>query len=134
MKTISAYTPWLDKLAVSTSALCAIHCLSLPLLLGFLPALGSTIFGQESFHTMLLWLVIPLSLFALSMGCRKHKDLRVLLIGFAGLVVLIAAAVMGHDLLSETGERVMTLIGASAIAAGHLLNYSLCRRVQCAHE
>ena len=134
MKTISAYTPWLDKLAVSTSALCAIHCLSLPLLLGFLPALGSTIFGQESFHTMLLWLVIPLSLFALSMGCRKHKDLRVLLIGFAGLVVLIAAAVMGHDLLSETGERVMTLIGASAIAAGHLRNYSLCRRVQCAHE
>lgn len=134
MKTISAYTPWLDKLAVSTSALCAIHCLSLPLLLGFLPALGTTIFGQESFHTTLLWLVIPLSLVALSLGCRKHKDLRVLLIGLAGLVVLIAAAVMGHDLLSETGERVMTLIGASAIAAGHLRNYSLCRRVQCAHE
>ena len=134
MKTISAYTPWLDKLAVSTSALCAIHCLSLPLLLGFLPALGTTIFGQESFHTMLLWLVIPLSLVALSMGCRKHKDLRVLLMGVAGLAVLIAAALMGHDLLGETGERVMTLIGASAIAVGHLRNYSLCRGVQCAHE
>ncbi|MAI50094.1 MAG: hypothetical protein CMM16_06010, partial [Rhodospirillaceae bacterium] len=26
------------------------------------PAVGATFFGQESFHVLLLWLVIPLSL------------------------------------------------------------------------
>lgn len=134
MRTISAYMPWLDKLAVSTSMLCAIHCLSLPLLLGFLPALGTTVFGQEAFHVMLLWFVIPLSLVALSLGCRTHKDWRVALLGFVGLAMLITTAVLGHDILGETGERVMTLMGAGAIAAGHLLNYTLCRRVQCTHE
>jgi len=114
--------------------LCAIHCLSLPLLLGFFPALGATIFGQEAFHVWLLWLVIPLSIVALTMGCRTHKDGLVILLGLTGLAVLIAAAVAGHDLLGETGERIATLVGATAIAVGHLRNYALCRRAHCEHE
>ena len=125
--------PWLDRLAISTSALCALHCLALPLLLVVLPAVSTTIFGQESFHVLLLWLVIPLSVVALSMGCRRHKDRAVLLFGFVGLAALIAAASLGHDLLGETGETVLTLVGAGAIAFGHLRNYALCRQVQCAH-
>jgi hypothetical protein len=133
MTQIPAYAPWLDKLAVSTSALCAIHCLSLPLLLGFVPALGTTVFGQESFHVLLLWLVVPLSLVGLSMSCRSHKDGYVVVLGAVGLAILIGTAVFGHDLLGETGERVMTLLGAIAIAAGHLRNYTLCRRMRCDH-
>ena len=85
MKALSAYAPWFDNIAVSASALCAIHCLSLPVLLAFLPALGATIFGQESFHVLLLWLVLPLSLIALFLGCRAQKDWPVALMGFAGL-------------------------------------------------
>ena len=124
----------MDKLAVSTSAICAIHCLSLPLLVGFFPALGATFFGQEAFHVWLLWLVIPLSMVALTLGCRTHKDLWVAMLGTAGLTILIAAAAFGHDLLGETGERLATLLGATAIAGGHLRNYSLCRSANCAHE
>jgi hypothetical protein len=133
MKTLTANTPWMDKLAISTSMLCAVHCLTLPLLLGFAPALGTTIFGQESFHTLLLWLVIPLSLVALTLGCRAHKNVAVMVLGAFGIVVLFLAAFFGHDYLGEVGERIATLIGASAIAAGHLRNYTLCRRVKCDH-
>ena len=68
MSTLSRLLPSLDKLAVSTSAVCAIHCLSLPLIVGFFPAVSATIFGQEAFHQLLLWVVIPLSLVALSLG------------------------------------------------------------------
>jgi hypothetical protein len=134
MNTLANYTPSLDKLAVSTSAICAVHCLSLPLLIGFFPALGATVFGQEAFHVWLLWLVIPLSAVALTLGCRTHKDWMVALLGVAGLAMLIIAALLGHDLLGEVGERIATLLGASAIAAGHLRNYTLCRRAKCAHE
>ncbi len=134
MPAISTLTPTLDKFAVSTSAICAIHCLSLPLLLGLFPALGATIFGQEAFHTWLLWLVIPLSAVALTLGCRRHKDLLVGLLGIMGLTILVAAAFLGHDLLGDAGERLATLAGASAIAAGHLRNYTLCRRDQWTHE
>ena len=134
MNNPSRYTASLDTLAVSTSAFCAIHCLSLPLLLGFFPALGATVFGQEAFHVWLLWLVIPLSIIALSMGCRAHKDRLVALLGLAGLAILIVAATLGHDLLGESGERIATLVGASSIAAGHLRNYTLCRRTHCEHD
>jgi len=133
MRTLYAYTHILDKIAISTSALCAIHCLSLPLLLGLLPALGTTVFGDESFHILLLWMVIPLSLIALTLGCRTHKDKLVILSGSVGLTTLLVAAMLGHNLLGETGERIVTLLGASAIAISHLRNYTLCRRKQCEH-
>lgn len=131
MNAVSRYLPFLDKFAVSTSAICAIHCLCLPILLVAFPTLSATIFGQESFHVWLLWLVIPLSFVALSMGCRKHKSSLVILCGLAGLSLLIAAAALGHDLLGENGERMVTLAGALFIAFGHMRNYTLCRRAEC---
>ncbi len=134
MNGFSNTTPILDKFAISISTICAVHCLALPLLLSFFPALALTLFGQETFHVLLLWFVIPLSLIALTLGCREHKDRWVALLGFVGLVFLIVAASLGHDLLGEEGERVATLIGATAIATGHLRNYILCRRVTCDHR
>ncbi len=130
---IAKYTPVLDKFAVSTSAICAVHCLCLPLLLGFFPALGASLFGQETFHVILLWLVIPLSCVALTLGCRKHRSLSVALIGLVGLTLLIIAASLGHGILGEVGERIFTLMGALLIAVGHVRNYTLCRRVECDH-
>ena len=123
----------LDKIAVSTSAMCALHCMCLPLLLGFFPAVGATFFGEESFHVLLLWCVIPLSIISLSIGCRKHKDKFVATLGVAGLTLLSLAAFFGHEFLGEDGERVATLLGAIIIAGGHMRNYALCRRVECDH-
>ena len=133
MNVLSRYTSLLDKFAVSTSAFCAIHCLCLPLLLGVFPALGTSIFGQDPFHVLLLWLVIPLSLVALSLGCKQHKSRLVIAAGLSGLAFLIAAATLGHDILGETGERIATVTGAVAIAIGHLRNFILCRRLDCDH-
>ena len=132
--TRSAISTTLDKIAISTSTLCAIHCLTLPLLLAVVPAVGATFLGEESFHETLLWLVIPMSAVALTLGCRQHGDRIVPLIGIAGMLVLIAVGVWGHDVLGETGERIGTLVGSCAIAAGHLRNYMLCRRADCTHE
>ena len=126
-------TPFLDKYAISASAICATHCLCLPFILGLFPALSTSIFGQELFHVLLLWLVIPLSLVSLSLGCKRHRSWFVAFFGLTGLTVLILTATIGHDGLGEFGERVATLIGASSIAIGHLRNYFLCRQNVCAH-
>ena len=131
MISLARHISLLDKLAVSTSTFCAIHCLCLPILLGFFPALGTTLFGEELFHVLLLWLVIPLSLVALSLGCRRHRDVMVAVIGLAGLTALILAATFGHSTLGERGEQILTLIGAAMIALGHLRNYKLCRSRAC---
>ena len=131
MTSLSRFTPMLDKYAISASAICAMHCLCLPLLLGFFPALSTTIFGQEMFHQLLIWLVIPLSLISLSLGCKRHKSWFVAMSGLAGMIVLIFTATLGHDVLGENGERVATLFGATLIAVGHLRNFTLCRQVAC---
>ncbi len=133
MLRFSSYTPILDKYAISASAVCAIHCLSLPILLSLFPALGTSIFGQEFIHELLLWLVIPLSVISLSLGCKRHRSWLVGVLGLTGLLVLIFTAVLGHDVLGEVFERVATVSGATLIAAGHLRNYALCRQTSCNH-
>lgn len=133
MLNFSRFTLILDKYAISASAICAIHCLCLPLLVVVFPALSTSVFGHEIFHQLLLWLVIPLSLISLSLGCKRHKSWFVALFGLSGLIALTLAATTGHDVLGENGERVATLIGALAIATGHVRNYTLCRQTSCGH-
>ena len=82
--------------------------------------------------TLLLFVVIPLSVIAITLGCRQHKSWVVAQTSLAGLAILIFAAIYGHDVLGHDGERVATIIGASIIALGHIRNYQLCRRAKCA--
>ena len=54
-------TGFLDGAAIGLSALCAIHCLALPIALTMLPVIATMPLGDESFHKALLFLVIPAS-------------------------------------------------------------------------
>ncbi|MCP6757467.1 MAG: MerC domain-containing protein [Fischerella sp. CENA71] len=121
----------MDRAAIALSTTCAIHCLFLPVLLVILPALATTSLGSESFHRVLLWFAFPISVLALTQGCRRHKDRIVFMAGILGLVLLTATAIAGHTLLSEEGERVATVLGATALAVGHIRNYRLCNHNKC---
>ncbi len=124
-----------DKTAISLSFLCAIHCLAMPLLVTLLPALVALPMSDEAFHKWMLFGVIPISAAALLMGCKKHKRYRVLITGFIGLSILAAAALLGHDLLGETGEKTLTVIGAAVLAIGHFWNYRTCQNHEhCGHD
>lgn len=121
----------LDILAISVSGLCAVHCLLTPLALILFPVLGGTVLAGEDFHQMLLWVILPTSSLALWLGCRRHKDRRVLLMGLVGLSLLLLAAFFAHEWIGEWGERLVTVVGSAIMAAGHLRNYRLCRSDQC---
>lgn len=120
-----------DKLAIGLSLTCAIHCLLLPITLALLPTLTANIFGDEQFHQWMLIAVLPTSLFALTLGCRQHRNLSILTIGLIGLLILTLTTIFGHDLLGEVGERTASLIGATFIAFSHFKNQALCRRIKC---
>lgn len=123
-----------DKFAVSSSTLCALHCIALPFFIGVFPAIGASFLADESFHYWLLGLVVPSSAFGLLLGCRKHKNFAILGAGCFGVAVLILAALFGHDFIGESGERLVTLFGATIIAAAHIYNFKLCRSSNCAHD
>lgn len=116
-----------DTAAIGLSLLCAIHCLMLPLVLSWLPAAMALTVGGEVFHLLMVLLVIPLSLYALLIGCKQHKRSRVVILGCIGLSLLLSAVFFGHDYLGGMGEKVMTVIGSGFVAIGHWLNYHLCQ-------
>ena len=115
-----------DNIAISFSVLCALHCLLLPIILIFFPAISATFFGSEGFHKTLLYFVIPSSIIALSLGCKMHGKYNVYLYGIFGIGTLLIASIFGHDYFGESGEVILTLIGAGIISLGHFKNQKLC--------
>jgi len=133
MSIATKHTGLADKFAVSASTICAVHCIGLPFLLSVFPAIGTSQIGEESFHVWLLWALVPLSAFSLSLGCKRHRNLSVLLKGILGVCVLIFTALAGHEMLGESGERYATLLGAGLLALAHFRNFRMCRLSDCEH-
>lgn len=117
-----------DKFAISLSLLCAIHCLALPVILVLLPSLTALQLDNEAFHHWMLIAVLPTSIYALVMGCKKHKRYQLLFLGFTGLMLLVLAVLLGKETIGEYGEKILTLLGAILIASGHYLNFRLCQK------
>jgi len=116
----------LDKVAIGFSVFCAVHCLFLPIAILLFPAISASILGSEDFHSLLLYFIIPSSVIALTLGCNMHGKFYVYLYGITGIGILLTASIFGHDYLGETGEMILTLIGAGVISFGHLKNQKLC--------
>jgi hypothetical protein len=116
----------MDKAAIGLSFACVVHCLLTPIAIVMLPALGSTFLKEEMFHYGILFLVLPTSLFALGLGCRKHKRLEILLIGLLFLVLIL-----GEEAIGETGEKITTVAGTAIVGFAHLRNFRLCQSADC---
>lgn len=121
----------LDRAAIGLSLLCAIHCLILPVVAILAPTSISLMLTDEAFHQGLLWGIIPISIFALYMGCAKHKSFRIFFCTISGLLILCLAGYLGHDYLGEIGEKMLTVLGGTIVAFGHVSNYQLCREQEC---
>lgn len=129
MSNIQTYT---DKLAIGLSVLCTVHCLVFPLLLLLVPSLTAlSIADDDLFHQWMIAAVLPSSLIALSMGCKKHGNYTFLGLGFFGVLLLSLAAFWGHDLVGETGEKGLTLFSSLLIATAHFNNHRLCQDKKC---
>lgn len=132
MKTVQEFT---DKFAITLSMLCAIHCLLLPLLLVALPSIGVLQLQNEAFHLWMLAAVIPTSIYALTLGCKKHQRYRLLSWGLSGLLLMIIAVIFGHQIAGEPGEKILTLLGAILVVIAHWGNYRRCQQHQnCTHS
>ncbi|WP_193050011.1 MerC domain-containing protein [Pseudoalteromonas undina] len=111
-----------DKLAIGLSLMCTVHCFATPVILALLPSLAVLQINAEQFHLWILAVVLPTSLLALSLGCKKHKRTRYMACGVVGLAFLIIAVLLGQ----EEAEKALTLIGSAFIALAHWFNYQQC--------
>ena len=120
-----------DKTAISLSALCLVHCLLVPSFLVFLSGYVSLSYNNELIHYVILFIAIPVSLYALITGVRNHKSYRFLYLGLTGIISFILAVTLGAQMWGEIGEKVLTTVGALLVAISHFKNYRLCREVEC---
>ncbi|MFK7826850.1 MAG: MerC domain-containing protein [Oligoflexales bacterium] len=74
---------------------------------------------------------LPTSLYALAIGCKKHRNFKILATGFVGISLLFLTAFWGHALFGCKGERYMTLLGSCFISSAHFLNYRRCQLKSC---
>jgi hypothetical protein len=116
-----------DMLGIGLSLTCLIHCLALPLLILFAPALGTWIAMPEWVHAAILMLALPAATLAMKDGWRRHRRVMPLALAAAG-VGLLAAGLAAHEGWAaltdpETSDRLLTSIGALTLVLAHLLNW-----------
>lgn len=111
-----------DTLGQVLSAVCAVHCVTTPFLLGLIPAAGSVLGGA---HPVLLVLVIGVALWAFIPAYRCHRAKHVLVLAVVGIGFLAVGALVFHDsLVVDTG---LSLVGATLMMAAHWRNRVMLR-------
>ena len=93
-------TKKLDNISIYISGFCLIHCLVLPILSVSIPVYG--FFTESHFHEMLLFLIIPISSFALYRGFKNHKNRRVISVGIIGGFLVFLGATILHNQANAT--------------------------------
>ena len=123
----------LDRLAVLLSGVCVLHCLLAPVVITLLPIISMNAFLEDVlFHQLMLWLVLPTSAVALLIGCRNHRDWKILGSGVLGMSMLVLVALLGHDLFLPWQEKLATSIAGLILAVSHILNFRACQALTCA--
>src|SRR6187402_2875127 len=59
---------YLDRIAITLSTICIVHCLAMPLVIAVLPIAALTAGNDGHFHALMLWLVVPTSAVGFAIG------------------------------------------------------------------
>ena len=113
-------TKKLDNISIYISGFCLIHCLAFPILSVSIPFYG--FFTENHFHEILLFLIIPISSFALYRGFKNHKNRRIIFVGIIGGILVFLGATVLHNQTNSSYELIITAIGSMLLALAHFNN------------
>ena len=114
---------FVDTTGACLSVACAVHCLSMPLLIAVLPLIGLGFLANERAELVLILGAIGLAVGSLAWGVRLHRRWRALLI----LIVALAFITTSRTAVEGTFEVVFYSIGGVLLASAHLVNRHLCK-------
>lgn len=118
-------TTFWDKLGISASALCILHCLATPILIFSLPVVEQYL-SHEMFHVIVAAVVFPVAVIALWSGYRMHRLTRMLWLGGIGLGFLALAMHLEYRHKGTPATIAMVLAG-TFLTLAHYLNLKACR-------
>ena len=116
----------LDRLGMTASSVCAIHCILMPLAVALFPIAGMRLFASEPTEWVLIGITVTIGLTSLLPSyVRHHRRKAALLVFVTGVLFVL----IGRTLFAgvEQVEPTLVVYGALAIAASHGINKWLCR-------
>ncbi|QNK61190.1 MerC domain-containing protein [Pedobacter sp. PAMC26386] len=128
---ISKTSQHLDRLGMTASTLCAIHCALVPIFLTTLPLLGLEFLSNEWVEISMIIVSVFLGTLSLSMSYRKqHHKLLPFFVLFSGFTLIA----FGHFSGIEKLEPILIPLGGFTVAAAHLVNWRLNRTCNHPHK
>jgi hypothetical protein len=112
-----------DRLAITLSGLCLLHCLAGVALLSAFAVSGPWL--SHNVHLVGLVLALPLACWALWRGFAQHGQLPVLLLGALGIGLMAISVFVVHG---TPVELLASVVGVALLALAHLLNMRALRR------
>jgi hypothetical protein len=130
MRTISIN---LDKIGMTSSLTCAVHCIAMPLVVTFLPYIGLGFIATESFEWAMLLISSVLGIGSVCMGYKLHKNKKVSMLLSLGLALLLLGR-FAHE--NDWGFKgiVILVMGGLTMAFSHWLNNKLCKSCKVCHH
>ncbi|MEP5937710.1 MAG: MerC domain-containing protein [Erythrobacter sp.] len=107
----------LDRTGLWLSGLCALHCVASIAIVSLL-GIGGHAFLSPDIHRYGLALALIVAAVAIGWGALKHRQAAPFVVAMTGLSFMGGALAVPHGVQ----EAVLTIIGVSLVAAGHLLN------------
>lgn len=114
--------PWLDRLGIATSTICAVHCAATGLLYGVMSAAGVAGIAEPWVESLFITATLVLGGVSLGHALRRHRSPEPLAWFAAGLVLLLAL----RPLMPSAGLEVLaTALGAFCVVRAHWRNARL---------
>jgi len=121
----------LDRLGITASTLCAIHCAALPFVITVLPMWGMGFLANEAVEITMIALSLILGVWSLSSGYRKqHQRIAPILVLILGFICIAFGHFSGLEML----EPVLIPLGGFTIAAAHYFNLRLLKNCPVNHN
>ncbi len=117
-------TQFWDRLGISASILCVLHCLLTPFLVLLTP-FASGFLSDKWFHIMIAVIVFPVALWALLNGYRRHHLPRVLVLGGIGLAFIVGALCL--RVYNINLEFLFMITGGTFLSIAHFINLRACQ-------
>jgi len=115
-----AITAIWDKIGLSVSGICAIHCLFFPVFIATLPLWPMAFTLHEWAHPMFIAILAPVTWIA---SKKSHFQIGITSTLSAGFFLIVVGWLAGHYWIGPWFESSATFLGSIVLVAGHWMNY-----------
>jgi len=128
---LRSYKINLDRIGITASTLCAIHCAALPFLITVLPMWGPGFLANEAVEITMIAVSLIIGIWSLGAGYwKQHHHIMPILLLISGFACIVFGHFSGIELL----EPILIPIGGFTIAAAHYINLRMLKSCPIDHQ